>query len=293
VFAIYFCVVLKIWADNVPSRARCLQYHVSRWKKNATLASKSSHNTKTSKDLNNSDTKSACLDQATTSAASPTLDSRRSSLVDDFTPKIPECSDANDFTSFTSIATTRSTTASLFGQEATVPACDPTLYGYTEIPWVPLFASQETQAKDMDMTSDEFFRFTELNPGIKSPSLLKFKCTDCVVGFPNESTCKDISFELPREDGTNDSYSTYIAEVTQNPSTQMKIMEEILDSYGPLPNQDKLFSDSDWVTSLDQGRFPNICNMDSNKLTTDQKIPLPLRCRLSCNKCLQHLRILE
>lgn len=72
----------------------------------------------------------------------------------------------------------------------------------------------------------------------------------------------------------------------------MKILEEILDSYGPLPNQDKVLSDSDWV-SLDQGRCLNICNMGYDKLTTDQNMELPPKCHLSYRKCLQLLRILE
>jgi len=82
--------------------------------------------------------------------------------------------------------------------------------------------------------------------------------TNCSVGFPNESARKDLSFELPREDGTNDSYSAYVQGVNQNPSTQMKIMEEILDSYGPLPNQDTMLLDYDWATSLEQGQFEDM-----------------------------------
>lgn len=129
--------------------------------------------------------------------------------------------------------------SSLFGRETSSPVGDPTLYGITEIPWVPLFGTQEAQAsQDMEMTSDEFFRFTEHNPG-----------------FPNDKAFRELSFELPRGDGNNDSYSTYISAVTQSPSTRMEILEQIMDSYGPLEAQDAMMTDNDCLRTCNLGRF--------------------------------------
>lgn len=62
--------------------------------------------------------------------------------------------------------------------------------------------------------------------------------TDLYIDFPSEPDSAEPSFELPRTQGVNDSYETYISQVCQDPSTQRTIIEEILDSYGSQPIKD-------------------------------------------------------
>jgi hypothetical protein len=81
------------------------------------------------------------------------------------------------------------------------------------------------------------------------PLKIQFFRADLYLDFPTEPDFTEPSFELPRRQGVNDSYETYISQVCKDPNTQRTIIEEILNSYGSQPSKDIS------LASLTQGRF--------------------------------------
>jgi hypothetical protein len=56
--------------------------------------------------------------------------------------------------------------SSLFGPVAKAPVCDPTLCGYSEVPWVPLSCDQDVDIDDdddEDVEADEICRYVDQN----------------------------------------------------------------------------------------------------------------------------------
>lgn len=78
---------------------------------------------------------------------------------------------------------------------------------------------------------------------------------DLSLDVPGGATNGEPSFELPRGDGFNDSYSTYIYEASRNPNTKMKLLEDILDSYGPPQDDNAMLWDPDWMSPVGKGRL--------------------------------------
>ena len=81
---------------------------------------------------------------------------------------------------------------------------------------------------------------------------------DFFVDFAIESPSQDPSFELPRTHGINDSFSTYVAQASQDPTTQTTMLEEILDFYGSQPSKDI------WLTGVSRGESNLIANVHAN-----------------------------
>jgi len=67
------------------------------------------------------------------------------------------------------------------------------------------------------------------------------------IDFPVEPPCEAPYFELPRENGINDSCETYISQTRQDSNTHALILEEILDHYGTESQKDV------WPSGLTQG----------------------------------------
>jgi hypothetical protein len=78
--------------------------------------------------------------------------------------------------------------------------------------------------------------------------------------FSSEAASQEPSFELPRTHGINDSYSTYIAQASQDPMAQTSMLEEIRDFYGSLPSKNV------WLAGLSQGELNLIANVHAQRL---------------------------
>lgn len=82
-----------------------------------------------------------------------------------------------------------------------------------------------------------------------------FFCTNFSIGLSIEPLSEELSFELQREDGINDSYGTYISQVIQDQNAHRSIIEGIFDFYGSQPSKDI------WLTSQTQGWSKIIANI--------------------------------
>ena len=156
-------------ADTQSLRARCLQYHVSRWKAEATSASHQSSTSSISGD---------CLEaipkRKDAKAASPNLTSTATLAAASTSaieyPATTHSSNNGIFTdldsslSQTSVHASNSDILSIFGHKVQLPDFDPTLTGDCEIPWVPHTSSEEIGSHGVDITCDDFFNFIELDP---------------------------------------------------------------------------------------------------------------------------------
>jgi len=59
-------------------------------------------------------------------------------------------------------------------------------------------------------------------------------------------------FEIPRGDGINDSFSTYVSQVSQDPDLQKSTLEGIFDFYGSQGLQES----GPWVPDLRMDQIP-------------------------------------
>ena len=82
-----------------------------------------------------------------------------------------------------------------------------------------------------------------------------FFCTNFSIGLSIEPPSEELSFELQRENGINDSYGTYISQVIQDQNAHRSIIEGIFDFYGSQPSKDI------WLTSQTQGWSKTIANI--------------------------------
>jgi hypothetical protein len=152
-------------------RARCLQYHVKRWKAEAASESLSSLIATTS-----SEDHGAMLSKQDTEAISSnlTLTARSLSVVTSQTKESTKLHSSNDrqfpdgdsFTFRKPLQISKSDMSSMLSHNAPLLDFDSTLYGDYEIPWVPPFPTQETESHGADISLEEFYQFVEHNPSM-------------------------------------------------------------------------------------------------------------------------------
>jgi hypothetical protein len=152
-------------------RARCLQYHVKRWKAEAASESLPLRTATT-----NSEDHGAMLSKQDTEAISSnlTLTARSPSVVTSQTKASTKLHSSNDrqfpdgdcFTFRKPLQISKPNMSSMLTHNAPLLDFDSTLYGDYEIPWVPPSPTQETGSHGADITLEEFYQFVEHNPSM-------------------------------------------------------------------------------------------------------------------------------
>jgi hypothetical protein len=159
------------WTNKLYLRARCLQYHVARWKTEAASKSQPSLTATTSSEdhgamLSKQDTK-AISSILTPTASSPYVATSQTKESTKLHPSNDRLfPDGDSFTFRKPLRISKSNMSSMLSRNAPLLDFDPTLYGDYEIPWVPPSPNQETEFHGADITLEEFYQFIEHNPGM-------------------------------------------------------------------------------------------------------------------------------
>ncbi|KAE9366222.1 hypothetical protein N431DRAFT_386458 [Stipitochalara longipes BDJ] len=232
------------------AKARCLQYHVSRWKSEAALAfqqlTTGTSNSKFVEVLTEPKESEAIPSKLTQAAPTITATSPLpNALMANFSNNDVLSFD-NSYTFQTPSDVPSSDILSIFGHTAQPPASDPTLSGDREIPWVPHAHSYEVGTDGADITLEDFFRFDEQEPN-----------------FPVEPLSEASYFELPRRNGINDSCETYISQTRKDANTHGLILGEILNHYSTQSNKaiwsTSVTEDATYVDAKSQFDYRQIC----------------------------------
>jgi hypothetical protein len=160
---------LGVRTDNCTSRARCLQYHVSRWRSEAASAFHRSSTASSKRKVvevilepRESGIISSELTQATLDAATVTSPSTNVLVANPSNNDIYLDGDCFPFHKHVDVL--NSDMSSIFGHTSQLPESDPTLSGDREIPWVAHAQSYEIGADGDHTTLEDFFRFVEQEP---------------------------------------------------------------------------------------------------------------------------------
>lgn len=215
------------------AKVRCLQYHVARWKAEGTSASQVSSASTTNSEYpevvpNMKDAKAISTNLPHTAMSAAVATSATTVSITTPSSNNGLYPDGDSFIFQKPLQFANSNISSMFGNKTALPGSDPTLYGDFEIPWVPHTSSQEIELHRGDIAIDDFASLFERN------------------NFPIEPPSEELSFELPRENGINDSYGTYISQIIQDSNAHRSIIEGIFDFYGSQPSKDI------WLTSQTQ-----------------------------------------